>query len=403
MLVSDIVCVLTILIKVGTEIKTRLDSLNEASEDLLLLTTNLQVLLKLFEDTGNEDIIKRHSSEFVNIMDILQSIAQSCTSCAKALGVEPAGTMTATQKTGMNVKKVVKRVWNFTRIPFLLAEIRRKAEQLQHISSTLTISFLSDIRKHQRKSSGKEKLKYPVAKSTTLHERLLGVDLSTEFANIDRMVGNLMKECKHLEQQLQQATLFPDTSAVQNYQAQNPEGASFWKDRFQKGKLSASALRYEVMTFEDNPTPFLLFAMSPYHTNMSLSQQTFYVSWARFVHEVETSFALQMIPTGIYETRNPELVSLQGSRYSINQSGTRRLSTIRPLWLPALRSALDPLHKGYVKPQDYFKLVYDSSLSDTLRNLALESAGYGTLVECERASGDLALPAAIESPSAHIG
>jgi hypothetical protein len=42
-------------------------------------------------------------------------------------------------------------------------------------------------------------------------------------------------------------------------------------------------------------------------------------------------------------------------------------------------------------------------LSDTLRNLALESAGYGTLVECERASGDLALPAAIESPSDHIG
>ena len=35
--------------------------------------------------------------------------------------------------------------------------------------------------------------------------------------------------------------------------------------------------------------------------------------------------------------------------------------------------------------------------------LVLESAGYGMLVECERASGDLALPAAIESPSGHIG
>ena len=48
-------------------------------------------------------------------------------------------------------------------------------------------------------------------------------------------------------------------------------------------------------------------------------------------------------------------------------------------------------------------MIHDSSLSDTLRSLALESAGYGTLVECERASGDLALPAEIESPSAHIG
>ena len=42
-------------------------------------------------------------------------------------------------------------------------------------------------------------------------------------------------------------------------------------------------------------------------------------------------------------------------------------------------------------------------MSDTLRKLALENAGYGTLVECERASRDLPLPAAIESPSDHVG
>jgi hypothetical protein len=129
----------------------------------------------------------------------------------------------------------------------------------------------------------------------------------------------------------------------------------------------------------------------------------FYVSWARFVHEVETSFDLKMMPTGLIETGNIDLFRLQGSRYSIDQSGTRRLSTVRPLWLPALRSALDPLHKGYVKPEHYFKLIHDSSLSDTLRKLVLESAGYGTLVECERAPSDLALPAEIESPSDHIG
>lgn len=40
---------------------------------------------------------------------------------------------------------------------------------------------------------------------------------------------------------------------------------------------------------------------------------------------------------------------------------------------------------------------------NTLRSLALESAGYGALVECERAPGDLTLPAVIESPSEHIG
>ena len=118
---------------------------------------------------------------------------------------------------------------------------------------------------------------------------------------------------------------------------------------------------------------------------------------------METSFTLKRIPTGIPETGDVDLFRKKGSRYGINQSGTRRLSTVRPLWLPALRSALDPLHKGYVKPQEYFNLLRDCSLSETLRRLVLESAGYGTLIECERSSGDLALPAAIESPSDHIG
>ncbi|PVH69867.1 hypothetical protein DL98DRAFT_661456 [Cadophora sp. DSE1049] len=375
MSVSDILSTLTILIKLGIEIKDRLDSLNQATDDLLLLAANLQVLLKVFEEPENEDIIKNHSSEIVTMLDILQGIAQLCTSFAKELGVEIAGATTVSQKTGMNGKKFAKRVWTFSRIPGLLAEIRHKAEQLHNMSSTLSISFLSDVRKHQRKSSGKETLRSPIAQNTTLHENLQDLDLSTDFASIDRMVGKLLNECKHLQRRLQEATLFPDTAIVEGYQAQNPEGASFWKDRFQKGELNASALRYE----------------------------TFYVSWARFIHEVETSFILKKIPTGIFKTENLDLVRLQGSRYSINQSGTRRLSTIRPLWLPALRSALDPLHKGYVKPQDYFKLIHDSSLSDTLRSLTLESAGFGTLVECERASGDLALPAAIESPSDHIG
>ena len=128
-----------------------------------------------------------------------------------------------------------------------------------------------------------------------------------------------------------------------------------------------------------------------------------YVSWARFVHEVETSFILKQIPTGVFDTGNIDLIRKHGSRFCIDQSGTRRLSTIRPLWLPALRSALDPLYKGYVKPQDYFNLLRDYSLSETLRRLVLESAGYGTLVQCERAPGDLAFPAEIEDPHDHVG
>lgn len=55
-----------------------------------------------------------------------------------------------------------------------------------------------------------------------------------------------MKECENLRRRLQEATLFPDPSVVQDYQAQNPEAAPFWKDRFQKEELNASNLRYEV-------------------------------------------------------------------------------------------------------------------------------------------------------------
>jgi hypothetical protein len=247
MSVSDILFTVNILIKLGTEIKTRFDSLNQATDDLLLLTANLRVLLKVFEEPENEDITKTHSSEIVAILDILQGIAQSCTSCAEALGVELAGATAVTQKTGMNGKRFAKRLWTFSRIPGLLAEIRHKAVQLHNISSTLSISLLSDVRKHQRKSSGKETPKSPIAKNTTLHENLLELDPRTDFASIDRMVGKLMDECKHLQRQLEEATLFPDTSAVQGYQAQNPEGASFWRERFQKDKLNASALRYEVI------------------------------------------------------------------------------------------------------------------------------------------------------------
>ena len=48
-------------------------------------------------------------------------------------------------------------------------------------------------------------------------------------------------------------------SAVDDYQTQNPEGASFWKDRFQKDELKASALRYEVKTLK---TSLLLFRIA---------------------------------------------------------------------------------------------------------------------------------------------
>lgn len=109
------------------------------------------------------------------------------------------------------------------------------------------------------------------------------------------------------------------------------------------------------------------------------------------------------MPTAVLHAGNIDLSRQRGTRFTIDHTGTRCLPTIRPLWLPALRSYLDPLHRGYVKPQDYFSLLQGRSLSVTLRRLALEAAGYGTLIECERESADLPMPATIESPSDYIG
>lgn len=242
----DIVSTVTILINLGMEIKSRLDSLNQAAEELQLLTTNLSFLLNVFKDPANKDIIQANASEFIIILNILESIGQSCKECAKALDIELAGASIGT-KTESGGKKFFKRIWAFNKIPDLLADIQRKAEQLQRAYSAVSIVFLQHIKVQQGRPSGKETVESStIVRKPTNHENLLDLDVSTNFANIDRIVGSLMKECENLRRRLQEATLFPDPSVVQDYQAQNPEAASFWKDRFQKEELNASNLRYEV-------------------------------------------------------------------------------------------------------------------------------------------------------------
>jgi hypothetical protein len=243
----DIISALKIIIDLGFNIKDRFDSLNQATEEISLLNTNLRLLCKLFEDGGNDDIITIHRSEILSILDIVQSIARSYTNCARALGIEIHGTNTAPTKQEAFAKKYVKRVWTLYRIPDLLNEIRREAGQLERIYSALSAILLLEIRTQQQRSIEKETFEcIPVAKKGAIYDPLPEVDFSTKFANIDLIVGKLMTECELLRQRLQEATISPDTSIVEDYQAQNPEGASFWRDRFQKGELGASTLRYEV-------------------------------------------------------------------------------------------------------------------------------------------------------------
>ncbi|KAF2210306.1 hypothetical protein CERZMDRAFT_45388, partial [Cercospora zeae-maydis SCOH1-5] len=70
--------------------------------------------------------------------------------------------------------------------------------------------------------------------------------------------------------------------------------------------------------------------------------------------------------------------------------------------LPALRLALDLLYKGYIKPKDYFSLIYDRFLFNTLRRLVFENASYRALIEYVRVLDNLALLAAIKSSSNYI-
>ncbi|PHH87963.1 hypothetical protein CDD83_8164 [Cordyceps sp. RAO-2017] len=376
MSVSDILTTLNVLIKLGQEIKNRLDSLNQAAEDLHLLTTNLQLLLTVFENPANENLMKTHLSEFVALLDVLQGIADSCAKCAKALDIEPSGENNVGDNKGFAGKKLLRRIWILNKIPSLLADIQRKARHLQSVYSAVSVVILQDIKIRQSETTGKDVIESRVAVGQdVIPEDLPNRDFITNFASIDLMLGSLMNECQSLRQQLQDTMICPDRSAIEHYEEQNPEGMAFWKDRFQKTELSLSTLRYEVL----------------------------YVSWARFVHEVEQSIVLNTMPTAVYETGNIDVVRQQGSRYTINPNGMRRLPTTRPLWLPTLQSALDPLHRGYVKPQNYFNLLQSSSLSEKIRALALENAGYGVLVECERDSSDIALPASIESSSDHVG
>ncbi|KAM5489909.1 hypothetical protein MaudMau93_002771 [Microsporum audouinii] len=376
MSVSDIHTTLNVLITLGQEIKKRLNSLNQAAEDLQLLIVNLQLLMTVFENPANEDIIRAHVSEFVAMLDVLQSIADCCAKCATALDIEPPAGRDVGANKEIFGKKLIRRIWVLNKIPSLLADIQRKAEHLQRVYSAVSVMILQDVKTRQSEATGREVAGSGDRVGRDIRpEDLLNRDFTTNFASIDLLLGSLMQECQSLRQQLQDTMIYPDRSAIEHYEKDNPEGMAFWKDRFQKRELSLSAFRYEVL----------------------------YVSWARFIHEVEQSFVLNTMPTAVYETGNIDVIRRKGSRYSINPNGTRRLATTRALWLPALQSALDPLHRGYVKPQNYFSFLETSSLSEKIRALALENAGYGMLVECERDTSDIALPASIESPAGHVG
>lgn len=237
---GDILSVVTILVSVGKDLHNRCVAMKQVDDDLLLLTAQLESLKKVFKDLEN-NVISTSSSELIRMLSLLQSIQDTYDKCAKVLG---------------DGRSFRRQAMIFLQIPGIRGEIHEKAEQLQKITSILSISFLSDVRKEQRDSSGNHSLVLSAAEPTTLPNNLLDLNLRTGLTSIDRMVENLMTECESLERQLREITVYQDTSAIQEYEEQNPEGAAFWKDRFQQGQLCASTLRYEVNSLAPSPVFF---------------------------------------------------------------------------------------------------------------------------------------------------
>ncbi|CAG8743995.1 8659_t:CDS:2, partial [Funneliformis caledonium] len=126
---------------------------------------------------------------------------------------------------------------------------------------------------------------------------------------------------------------------------------------------------------------------------------------ARFIHELEVTFELRNIPTATKEDYFSSIDDIRrySNRYYIDSTGTRNLKDIRPLWIPSLRKALDPLYKGYIKPHDYLNFFSKDSLSNKLRQVVLNSCGYGIFVECQRTTSDISLSKEIESPAHNVG
>lgn len=80
--------------------------------------------------------------------------------------------------------KFVKRIRAFNKMPDLLNEVQRKAEQLQKIHKAVSTVLIHDIRAQQQKRTGKDIVKSTSSiKTSPGLESLLELDISIELPN----------------------------------------------------------------------------------------------------------------------------------------------------------------------------------------------------------------------------
>ncbi|RIA98449.1 hypothetical protein C1645_798354 [Glomus cerebriforme] len=366
----DIVGIIERVVSLGQDIVARLEAHDEAVGSLKQLENILGQLKNVVLKITDANVDKSH---IITIKDTLERTQNVYMRCFEDLNLN---TKDKLRRNKFVVNKF-KQAVGIYKAPSILAEIQKT---IQDVESHLNITDkLLSIEKHAQASPTPTIISTSTSKSTINSTDILKSELREALTNtIDELVTRLKNDCLRLQEKLDRCTLSIEPSFFEGLGSENPEAISFWKDRFRSTELSISSI-------------------APY--------ENVYVSWARFVHELEVTFQLKNIPTATKEAYFGSIDDIRkyGNRYYIDQTGTRSLKDIRPLWLPALRQALDPFHKGYIKPHDYLSFLDGESLSNKLRQVVFDSCGYGIFVECQRTSSDIALPSEIESPSHAVG
>ncbi|CAH1760070.1 5884_t:CDS:2 [Entrophospora sp. SA101] len=364
---SEIIGIIERIVLLGQQIIERLEAHEEAVASLKRLEKILWLLKDVVNEITNTNVYKSH---IVGIKDTLERTQYVYMKCAEDLNNK--------KKDGKYVMGKFKQAVGIYKAPNILADIQRTIKDVEsHLS--ITDKSLSIIQRSQVSLAPTIVATSTSITTTTSSASVLGSELREVLSNtIDELVRRLKNDCQQLQEKLDRCTISIESSFFEGLESENPEAISFWKDRFGSTELNISSV-------------------APY--------ETMYVSWARFVHEIEVTFQLKNIPTATKEAYFGQIDDIRkyGNRYYIDPAGTRNLKDIRPLWLSALRRALDPLHKGYVKPHDFLSFVNTESLSNKLRQVVLDSCGYGIFVECQRTTSDIALPSELESPPDHVG
>ncbi|CAG8516557.1 17805_t:CDS:2 [Racocetra fulgida] len=329
---DGIISIIGNIISLGQEINTRFEKHGEAIGELKKLERILLQLKDVLEEINKKpdkaNKADKDEVENVYIIGIKDTIVKAQNTYMKC-----AKDLRINED--KSKLKIIKQGIGILKSPSILANIQSIIKEIE-FELNLTEKFLSIVR-HTQTSTTSET-------TTSTSSLVVGSELKGALANtIEEIVKRLQNECQQLKERFDRCTLPADSSFLDGLGRDNPEAIAFWKQHFRSAELSIASI-------------------VPYEN----------------------------IRTAIMTFNESDEIRKHGSRYLISNR-TLDLKDIRPLWLPALREALDPLHKGYVKPHDYLSFLGEEKLSSKLKQVVLNSCG------------DIPLPTELECPAHSVG